>query len=215
MSSVKEIRESVDTKLDKLDARADALQAALEGTQDQVGTRVVRHKQELQSVLGKLTADIGKQTEVSDARKQAIQSMAENLDLQIDLSETASRETLAYTRRQIHEAIRKLETEVDSALAESKTGTAELLHVSIDAYARAVDKLDAELEAAELCFASVKEKADAAFVNRRKELAEDIAKIKQRLGEKKADASEKLADFEAELRGGIEQAVKTFKDLFG
>lgn len=214
MSSISNIRESSDAKLAKLDARADAFQASLEGGENQIEQRIARNKQEARRAVDKLAADIDQRTEISDTRKRAIRSLVDNLNQQITLSQTASRETLAYARRQIHDGGRKIEEELDGALAEPKTGIVELLQVSIDAYGRAVDKLDAELEAAELHFASAKDKVDSAFDKRRKDMAREIAKFKQRLGEKKAHAGENLAAFEEELRGEFEQAVKTIKDLF-
>ena len=45
-------------------------------------------------------------------------------------------------------------------------------------------------------------------------MAQEIAKFKQRLADKGAHAGEKLAKFEAELRGEFEQTVKTIKDRF-
>jgi hypothetical protein len=39
--------------------------------------------------------------------------------------------------------------------------------------------------------------------------------LRQRLGEKAAQTSTTLANFEAELRGGFEQIAKAVKDLFG
>src|SRR4029077_14679709 len=147
MSTFSDIREASDTKLAKLDARADAFHAALEGRKDS-DERITRKHKEVRRALDKLTADIDQRTEISDTRKQAVRSLVDNLNEQITLSQTASRETLAYARRQIHEDSRKIEKELDVAFAEPKTGIVELLHVSIDAYAYAVDKLDAELEAA-------------------------------------------------------------------
>lgn len=214
MSSISNIRESADAKLAKLDARADAFHAALEGDKDGDG-RIARNKQEVRRALDKLTADIDQRTEISDTRKQAVRSLVDNLNEQIALSQTASRETLAYARRQIHEGSRKIEEELDGALAEPKAGIGELLHVSIDGYARAVDKLDAELEAAELRFASVEDKVDAPFDQRRKEMAQEIVKFKQRLGEKNQRTGEKLADIEQKLRGEFEQTVRTIKNMFG
>ena len=46
------------SKLDKLDARADAFQAALEGSANQIEERIARNKQEARRALDKLTADI-------------------------------------------------------------------------------------------------------------------------------------------------------------
>jgi hypothetical protein len=214
MSGVSKVRESVDSKLARLDARADAFQAALEGANETVDERLGRHKKELQLSLDRLTADINNRKDLSATGKQAIHSEVDNLNQQIALSDAASHETLAYARRQIHQAIQKLETAVDGALAESKNVTEELLHASLGAYARAADKFDAELEAAELRLASARDKSDAAFAKRRQELAQELVRFKQRLGEKKAHASDKLANFEAELRGGFEHIAKSLKDLF-
>ena len=213
MSNIKEIRESIDIKLNKLDAQADAFHAALEGSKDHE-ERIARNKQEARRALDELTAGIAQQKELPDTRKQGISSLVDNLNRQIALIQAASREQAAYARGQIHDGIRKVETEIDTALAESKTTTIGPLRAPIEAYGRAVDKLDAELEAAELRFASVKDKGDAAFDKRRKEMAQEIAKFKQRLAEKGSHAGEKLAKFEAELRGEFEQTVKTIKDRF-
>jgi chromosome segregation ATPase len=214
MSRIGDIKESVDAKLDRLDARADALQAALQGTSDQVSERIGRHKREMQQALDKLTANIDEHKDLSDARKQAIRSEADNLNEQLTLSESAARETLAQTRRQIHQGVAKLEAQVEAAFSESKNLSMELLKTSLEAYAKAEHKLDAELEAAELHFAADKKKMDAAFDNRRHEMAQEIGKLKQRLGERAAQASGTLANFEAELRGGFEQIAKSMKDLF-
>ena len=214
MSTISNTRESAGAKLAKLDARADAFHAAVEASKGG-DDRIARNKQEVRRALDKLTADIDQLTEISDTRKQVVRSLVDNLNEQITLSQTASRETLAYARRQIHEGRRKIEEELDGALAEPKAGIGELLHLSIDGYARAVDRLDAELEAAELRLASEKDKGDAAFDKRRKEMAQEIVKFKQRLADKGSHTGEKLAQFEAELRGEFEQALKTLKDMFG
>jgi DNA anti-recombination protein RmuC len=214
MSSIKEIKESVGVKLDKLDARADAFQAALAGSKNQMDERIQLNKQQVRRVLDRLTTDIDQQQDLPDERKQAIRSLVDNLNEQIASSQTAAHETLAYTRRQIQEGLRKMEIEVDTALAESKAVPIEPLRVSIGAYARAVDKLDAELEASELGFSSLRDKVDAALERRRKATAQNIAELKQRLDERKARADEQLASFEKELGEKLEQLAKAFKDLF-
>ena len=215
MSTIRNIKESVDAKLDKLDARADAFQTALQGTSEQIAERIEQHKREMQQALDKLAAEIDKHKDLPDGRKQAIRSEVDNLNEQITLSESAARDTLAYTRRQIRQGIEKLEAQLDGAFTESKSLTVELLKASIEMFARAENKLDAELEAAELHFAASKRKVDAAFDKRRQEMAQEIAKLKQRLGDKGSQTSATLAAFEAELRGGFEQIAKAVKDLFG
>jgi len=212
MSKVKEIRESADVKLTKLAARADAFQATLEKSKDHA-ERIQPNQQEVRRALDQLKAGVDRHKDLSDGRKQAIHSLVDTLNAQIAASATASRETLAYARQQIHEASRRLETELDGALAESKERVDELLQTAINTYGRAVDKLDAELEAAELRFASAGKTENAASDNGRRETAQKIAALKRRLAERKGHPGEGLADFEKQSRGEFEQLLKSFKDL--
>jgi len=212
MSSVKEIRESADVKLSKLVARADALQATLEKSKGHAD-RIQPNQQEVRRALDQLKVGIDRHKDLSNERKQAIHSLVDTLNAQIAASGTASRETLAYARQQIYEGSHRLETELDRALAESKNRVDEMLQTAINTYGRSVDKLDAELEAAELRFASAGNKENAALDDGRRETAQKIAALKQRLAERKGHPGERLADFEIRLRGEFEQLVKSFKDL--
>ncbi|MGB7946165.1 MAG: hypothetical protein WCH75_00655 [Candidatus Binatia bacterium] len=214
MSSINEIKQSVDVKLDKLDARADALQAALAGSKDQTNERIARRKQEARQAIDNLSSEIGQQKDLPDERKRAIRSLVDDLNEQLASSQTAAHETLAYTRKQIQENLRKMETEVDAAFDKSGATDIEPLQVSIGAFARASDKLDAELEAAELCFSSVRDKVGAVFDQGRKKTAQDIAALKQRLGERNTITGGQLAGFESGLREEFEQVAKTFKASF-
>ena len=214
MSTIKQIRESVDIKLDKLDARADAFQAALGGPHAQLEAQLAQNKGEAKRALEKLMADIDSHEDIPDAQKQAIRSVAENLNLQMDLSQSAAQETLESARRQLHDASQKMEAEMDAALGETKSATVGLLRQSMHGYARALDKLDAVLEAAQLSVVAAKKQLDASADQRRQVMVQEIAKFKQRLGEKKSQAAEKLAGFEADLHGGFEKIAQAVKDLF-
>jgi hypothetical protein len=215
MSSIKEMKGSVDVKLDKLDARADAFQAALAGSKTQIDERIQHHRQAVRQALDKLATDIERRTDLPTERKESIRSLVDNLNEQIASSHAAAYETLASARRQMHELMQKVETAVDTTLAESKSINTEPLHASIGTYARSVHKLDAALEAAHARFDPAKDKVDAAFDKRRQDMGQEIAKFKQRLDEKTAHKGEKLATFEAELHDKFEQMAKAFKDLFG
>jgi len=215
MSNISKIRESIDFRLDKAQARAEAFDAALESTKDQIDARIARHTQQAQQLHRKLAADLDAQTSLPAARKQALRSVVDNLNEQIGLAQSASRETLASVRRQIQEGIGKMETELDAALGEAETKAAELLHASAAAYGRALDKLDAELEAAQHRFASARSQLDTAVKTGHQEIAQEIAKLKQRLAEREAHTGESLVHYERELGEGLERVVKAFKDLFG
>jgi len=214
MTSLKKIRDSVDLRIDKLQARAEAFGSVLESTKEQIDERIASHKRVAQQALGQLATDIDGQKGLPAARKQAIHSVVDNLDRQIALAQSASRETLASARRQVLDGMRKMEAELEAALGDAQSLSLELLQESITAYARAVGKLDAELEAAEQRLASSRNQLDAAFKAERQAIAQAIAGLKQRLGERTAHTGEKLVQFEKELSDGLEHVVKALRNFF-
>jgi hypothetical protein len=215
MSSIDKIKESSDFKLDTVRARAEAMHAVLEGSKAQMDERIARHKDDARREIMKLAAQVENHNDLSTARKQAVRSVVENLDQQIALAQSASTETLASARRQIQDAIGRIERELDAALASMQTAGGELLHASIDTSARAMARLDAELEAAEQRLASSRSQADDAFKKGCRELSEDLTTLKRQLGEKTTRTRDELGTLEQELSGGFEQLAKKFRDLWG
>ena len=71
MSSIKEMKGSVDVKLDKLDARADAFHAALAGSKAQSDERIQHHRQVVRQALDKLATDIEQQKDLRIERKES------------------------------------------------------------------------------------------------------------------------------------------------
>ncbi len=214
MPRIKQFRETVDAKLVKLDARADAFEAALNRSKERVGERIKGGKQEVQRALDRLKAEVEKLKNMSEERKQKIRSGIDNLKVQLALGKAEASDTLGAARKRLREVVRNVETDVDAGLVEAKDASADALDAAIAIYVRAMDKLDAEFEAAEVRFAASKEKAGAAFDKKRLEIRQALADFKQKLAGKKEHESEKLVAFEEELRGGFAQAAKAFRDLF-
>jgi hypothetical protein len=111
--------------------------------------RIADDKNEVRWALRSLGADIDKHPGLSPAHKQAIGSLVDNLDQQISLIQRASGKTLTSARRQIQDGIRKVSTELNSALDKAESATGESLRSSLVACERVMDKLNEQLEAAE------------------------------------------------------------------
>ena len=205
---------SVDASLKKLDARADALLAALEQSPEQIHGRMERKKVAARQALDKLTNDLAVHNEISAASKESVCSLAENLNIQIDLSEKAARQTLIYARRQIHDAIQKVESQAQGLLTGTEVKSTERLRGSLADCAQALHALDAELEAAELRFAAVKQKLDALPGEQRQAIAQGIENFKKRLTERAEHTGEKVAKLADELAGEFERVAQAFKKLF-
>jgi archaellum component FlaC len=94
MSNIKEIKESADVKLDKLDARRTHFKPPWGGSESQIQERIEHRKREIPRTLDQLSSDIDQQKDLPDERKQAVRSLVDNLNEQIALSQTATQETL-------------------------------------------------------------------------------------------------------------------------
>src|SRR5574341_508707 len=116
MSRIREMRESVLAKLAKLEARAEAFEAALRHTEDRISDLIERSKDEVHQALNKLRADIDRQLPLSEARKQKIFTEIDNLKAQAALGRAEAPDAFAAARRRIHESARRVEAEVESAL---------------------------------------------------------------------------------------------------
>jgi hypothetical protein len=115
----------------------------------QIDERIAQHKREARRAIGKVAGHIDREEILPPERKQAIRSLSENLDQQIAGIESASHETLASARRQIGDGISKLKAELAAAIKSVQSHPAGSLHESAANCARAMDKLDAGLKAAE------------------------------------------------------------------
>ena len=124
----------------------------------QIDERIAQHKREARQAVGKVAADIDREENLAAERKQAVRSLSANLDQQIAAIESASHDTLASARRQIGDGISKLKAELAAVIESVQSHPAGSLHESAADCARAMDKLDAGLKAAEQHMASAVKK---------------------------------------------------------
>ena len=108
--------------------------------------RLARHCDEAQQTLRQLGADVNQHKDLSAARKQAIGSLVNNIDEQIALTQSASRETLASARNQLREHAHKMHAELNSALDEAASAADHMLRSSMLAWTRALTKLEVVLD---------------------------------------------------------------------
>jgi hypothetical protein len=116
-----------------------------EATESNAG--IANHGDEAQRMLRQLADHVGQHKDLPASRKQAIGSLANNLDEQIALTKSASRETLHSARSQLRDGVRKMHVELNGALVEAEAATDHLLRSSVLAWTHAVEKLEKALAA--------------------------------------------------------------------
>lgn len=210
MSRIKELRASLDKKLDSLEHQALALEAQLTQTKEQTLHRLEQRKQQLRDVLKQVQAEVQKSKEIAEQVKTEVQAKLEQLQVQLALGKADARETFEEQRTKILKALNDFESIADQKL---KAVGFESGKVWEDLVGRA-SSLEAEFEALKGRFESEKAKQQVALESKKQELLAKLEAYKNQLKEKRRAMQAKADTFEVDLREGLEQIKAGFKKLF-
>src|SRR5574341_1752096 len=116
MSRIKELRASLDKKLDSMEHPALALAAQLTQTKEQTLHRLEQRKQQLRDVLKQVQAEVQKSKEIAEQVKTEVQAKLEQLQVQLALGKADARETFEEQRTKILKALNDFESIADQKL---------------------------------------------------------------------------------------------------
>jgi DNA repair exonuclease SbcCD ATPase subunit len=105
MSRIKELRASLDKKLDAFEHQALALEAQLTQTKEQALQRLEQRKQQLRDVLKQVQAEVLKSKDLAGQVKTEVQAKLEHLQVQLALGKADARETFEEQRTKILKAV--------------------------------------------------------------------------------------------------------------
>src|SRR5574341_2502519 len=143
MSRIKELRASLDKKLDSMEHPALALAAQLTQTKEQTLHRLEQRKQQLRDVLTQVQAEVQKSKEIAEQAKGEVRAKLEQLQVQLALGKADARDTFEEQRTKILKALSEFEAVADQKL---KGAAFESGRIWEDLVGRA-STLEAELEA--------------------------------------------------------------------
>ena len=210
MSRIKELRASINKKLDALEHQALALEAQLTQTKDQALQRLEQRKQQLRDVLKQVQAEVQKSKEVAEQAKAEVQAKLDHLQVQLALGKAEARETFEEQRTKILKALNEFETIADQKL---KGAAFESGKVWEDLVGQA-STLEAEFEALKGRFEIEKAKAQAKLEEKKHELLAKLQAFKHQLKEKRRMVQAKGDTLALELRAGLDQIKAAFRRLF-
>ena len=214
MSKIREIREAIDTKLDKWEAGATAVEAQLQQTKEQALEELEARKKRLKETLEAFKSEVAKAKGIADEKKTEIQARFEDVQVQLALGKAEARDAFEAQKEKIQHSITTLETTLDRELDAAGQSIDESLRTAANAFIAAAIGLEAEMEALEVQFEVKKAGAMAQFEHVKRELVAQIKQYKDRLQETKQMAKDKAATFENELSDGMSQIKRAFKKLF-
>ena len=210
MSRIKELRASLDKKLDALEHQALALEAQLTQTKDQALQRLEQRKQQLRDLLKQVQADVQKSKEMAEQAKSEVQAKLEHLQVQLALGKADARDTFEEQRTKILKALKEFESVAEQKL---KGASFESGRVWEDLVGR-TSTLEAEFEALKGRFESEKAKQQVTLESKKQELLTKLTLFKDQLKVKRLAVQGKADALETDLREGLDHIKAGFKRLF-
>jgi DNA repair exonuclease SbcCD ATPase subunit len=210
MSRIKDLRASLDKKLDRLEHQALALEAQLTQTKDQALQRLEQRKQQLRDVLKLIQADVQKSKDIAGQAKAEVQVKLEHLQVQLALGKADARDTFEEQRTKILNALNEFESIADQKL---KGAAFESGRVWEDLVGRA-SGLEAEFEALKSRFKSEHAGQQDTPESKKQELLARLQVFKSQLNEKRRAIQSKADTFEQDLHEGMDQIKTAFRRLF-
>ena len=210
MSRIKELRATVDKKLDTLEHQALALEAQLTQTKDQAMQRLEQRKQQLRDLLTQVQADVQKSKEMAEQAKTEVQGRLEHLQVQLALGKADARDTFEEQRAKILKALNEFESVADQKL---KGAAFESGRVWEDLVGQ-TSRLEAEFEALKGRFQSEKAKQQVIVESTKQELLSKLMSFQDQLKAKRVVVQAKADVLETDLREGLDQIKAGVKRLF-
>lgn len=210
MSRITELRASFDKKMDALEHQAQALEAQLTQTKEQVLQGLEQRKQQLRDLLKQVQTDVQKSKEIAEQAKMEVQAKLEHLQVQLALGKADARDTFEEQRTKILKALNEFEFIAEQKL---KGATFESGKVWEDLVGR-TSKLEAEFEALKDRFESEKAKQQVTLEWKKEELLTKLVLFKDQLKAKRVVVQAKTDVLEADLREGLDQIKAGVRKLF-
>jgi hypothetical protein len=215
MSKVREIRESIDKKLDHWEASATAFEAHLQQTREKAAARLEVRKKKLNAALEKFKSEVAKSKGIAEEKKKEMEAQFGELQVQLALGKAETRDAFEAQRKKIRHSIATLEATVDRQLDAAGHAADKSLEKAADRLIAADIEYEAEADALEAQFFMKKAEAKVQFEKKKSDLLAQIKDFKTKVKGKKAMAKEKTATFEKEMSAGISKIKQAFKTLFG
>ena len=206
MGKIQEIRESIDNKLDILKIKAMAIEFQVNETMESTIPHIESLKQSYLEILEQVKEKIKNSQEIAADKKQEMCTLIEHAEVQLALGKAEARDTIEEQRKTISRAVAELEAELDVELEEVDRET-------IVKMVTAAELLDAAMETAALRFESGKNDIDELLTEKKSEIEALIETFKKDLAKKREEAPEKWAQFENELKSGLDKVTGAFKKL--
>lgn len=210
MSGIETVRASVEKKLEALEHQAEALEAQLTQTREQVVDRLEEGKRQLRDLVGSVRQELSDSPAVVDRVKAELQTALDHLEVQLALGKAEARDALDAQREKIAQALRRFESSADRTLTDAAFTSGRLW----DDLVERASRLEAEFDAARHGWLDERgaqrqmvEAVQAELLRRLRAYRDDL-RVKRQMVRARVDT------FEIDLREGLAEIKTAFRRLF-
>ena len=207
MTTIREVRENVDSKLDKLETKAIAIESQLNETREATLSRIESQKLEYRENLKRLKEEVDESKAIAEDKKNELYAAIEHAEVQLALGKAEASDAVDRQRKTISHAIAEVEAKIDSGLEQADKKMMSKL-------VTAADKLDAEMEAAAIRVEKENIPIDEKLAQVKSDIESNINAFKREVAAKRKAASEKWEQVEDELDTRFQKLTEAFKNIF-
>lgn len=209
MARIKELRASLDKKIDALEQQALALEAQLTQTKGQALQRLEQRKQQLRDLLKQVQADVQKSKEMAALAKSEVQAKLERLQAQLALGTADACDTFEEQRTKILKALSEFESVAEQKLTGAAFESGRLWEDLVDR----TSMLEAEFDALKGRFENEKVAQRVMLESKKQELLGKLTLFKDQLKAKRLVVQATADVLETDLREGLDHIKAGFKRL--
>jgi phage-related minor tail protein len=211
MTTVKEMRTSIDQTLDRWNAAALALEENINATQAAVSERIQTQKEKAAEASEKLEKAIERAQQLpSDAREKIVGDLG-HLKVQLALGKVEARDAVLAQKEKIGQAVQRVENQIDQI----EQQVDQKIKEATEEWVRADQELQQELELAALRFENEKAEKRVQFEAKKQEMLDNVKQFREAIEEKRIAAQQKGSTFASDMTASFEQMRTAFRNLAG
>ncbi len=209
MTTVKELRTSINQTLDRWEAAALALEENVNATLAAVSERVQAQKEKAAEASEKLEKVIERAQQLpSDAREKIVGDLG-HLKVQLALGNVEAHDAVLAQKEKIGQAAQRVEDQIDQIEQQID----EEIKEAAEEWVRADLELQQELELAALRFENETAEKHAQFEAKKKEMLDNVKQFREAIEEKRTVALQKGSTFASDMTASFEQMRTAFRNL--
>ncbi len=209
MTSVEEVRASINQTAVRWEAAALALEANVEATLAVVSERLQKQKEKTAEASEKLKQAFERAQQLPPEARDKIAGDLDHLKVQLALGKAEGRDAVLAQKEKIGQALQRAESQIDQVGQQVDQEIVE----TIKEWVRAALELQQELELAALRFENEQGERRAQFEAKKQEMVDNVKQFREELEQKRTAALQKGSTFASDMTASFEQMRAAFRNL--